>query len=59
MQDLQNFFGASSINEAVDKVKEMLVMGAIHLTFSDLGMNIPAHFEDFMSNVNYERLGNN
>lgn len=59
MQDLQNFFGTTSVNQTVEKVREMLVIGAINLTFNDLGMNIPAHFEDFMSNVNYERLGNN
>jgi len=59
MQDLQNLFGATSINQTVEKVREMLVIGGINLTFNDLGMNIPAHFEDFIANVNYERFGNN
>lgn len=59
MQELQKLFGATSINQAVEKVREMLVLGGINLTFNDFGMNTPTHFEDFMSNVNYERLGNN
>lgn len=59
MQTLVSLFGVNTIAQAIDMVKGMLDTGGISLSFKDLGMTTPSDFNDFMNQVNYERLGNN